>query len=92
MPNCSPEAGADFLLHTPVVGPLSDGGRVSGVRLLTKQGMAVVRARVIVDATGDGDVAFGAGAAYDQGRDAGASWDAGRPVPAHVHHVPRIRR
>ncbi len=70
------EAGADFLLHTPVVGPLSDGGRVSGVRLLTKQGMAVVRARVIVDATGDGDVAFGAGAAYDQGRDAGASWDA----------------
>ena len=69
-------AGADLLLHAPVVGALLDGNRVGGVQLLTKQGLANIRAAVTIDATGDGDVAFSAGAEYEQGRGAAFSWEA----------------
>jgi len=70
------QAGCQMLLHGWVAEPLLDGRRVTGVRLLTKQGLIAVRARVTVDATGDGDVAHGAGAAFDQGRGAGPTWAA----------------
>lgn len=69
-------AGCQILLHAWMAEPLLDGQRVTGVRLLTKQGMIAVPARVTVDATGDGDVAVGAGAEFDQGRGAGPNWDA----------------
>ena len=39
-----------------------------GAKLLTKGGFLPVEAAVTVDATGDGDVAFSAGAAFEQGR------------------------
>jgi hypothetical protein len=70
------QAGSQFLLHAWAAAPLLDGRRVTGARLLTKQGLIDVRARVTVDATGDGDVAVGAGAEFDQGREAGPNWDA----------------
>ncbi|MBI5686825.1 MAG: FAD-dependent oxidoreductase [Verrucomicrobia bacterium] len=70
------KAGCEILLHAWIVEPLLDGKRVTGARLLTKQGMIDVKARITVDATGDGDVAFGAGAEYDQGRGAGPNWAA----------------
>ncbi len=70
------KAGCEILLHAWVVEPLLDGNRVIGARLLTKQGMIDVRARVTIDATGDGDVAVGAGAEFDQGRGAGPTWAA----------------
>jgi hypothetical protein len=62
------EAGAELLLHAWAAEPLMAGGRVAGVRALTKQGMLRIAAQVVVDATGDGDVACGAGAEYEQGR------------------------
>ncbi|HOC54800.1 MAG TPA: FAD-dependent oxidoreductase [Verrucomicrobiota bacterium] len=62
------EAGGDILLHTWVMAALRRGRRVTGVRALTKQGPLEVQAEVVVDATGDGDVAFLAGAAYEMGR------------------------
>ena len=69
-------AGAKSLLHVRVAEPLCEGSRVTGVRLLAKQGQIDVKAKITIDATGDGDVAFGAGAEYDQGRGAGPSWEA----------------
>jgi hypothetical protein len=69
-------AGCQVLLHAWTVEPILDGQRVVGVRLLTKEGMIAVRSRVTVDATGDGDVACGAGAEFDQGRGAGPTWAA----------------
>jgi len=45
-----------------VIDALVDRGRVAGVVLGTKQGLASIRARVVVDCTGDADVAFFAGA------------------------------
>lgn len=70
------EAGVDILLHAAVAEPLCDGNHVIGARLLTKQGFIEVPARVVVDATGDGDVAYAAGAEFEQGRGAGPAWSA----------------
>lgn len=70
------EAGVEIVLHAWAEETLCEGGRVTGVRLLTKQGRLTVRAAVTVDATGDGDIAHGAGAACEQGRGAGATWKA----------------
>lgn len=70
------QAGCQILLHAWIAEPLLEKNRVVGARLLTKQGMIDVRAKVTIDATGDGDVASGAGAAFDQGRGAGPNWAA----------------
>jgi hypothetical protein len=62
------EAGADILLHAWATDALQTDNCVHGARLLTKQGTIDVRAAVTVDATGDGDIAFYAGAPFEQGR------------------------
>ena len=62
------ESGAALWLHSWASGVSMEGGRITGVDLLSKQGTIRVRASVIVDATGDGDVAALAGAAFEQGR------------------------
>jgi len=62
------EAGAELLFHTLIIDTVMDGNRVTGVRVATKQGVRTISAQVTIDATGDGDVAFFAGAAFEQGR------------------------
>jgi hypothetical protein len=62
------EAGVKYLLHafaTDVV----DRPHPRGVVFETKSGPIVIKARVIVDCTGDGDLAARAGAPYEVGRD-----------------------
>jgi hypothetical protein len=63
------DAGVDYLLHAFASGVTGDDVWPRGVVLETKSGPLVVQAPVIVDATGDGDVAAAAGAQYDVGRD-----------------------
>jgi glycine/D-amino acid oxidase-like deaminating enzyme len=58
-------AGADVLLHSFVHGVDVEDGRVAAVRLWTKGGERIVRARCVVDASGDGDVCHLAGAPYE---------------------------
>ena len=58
--------GAELWLHTVLVDTLSVDGRVAGVRVHNKSGMHELRAKVVVDATGDADVAVRAGAAHVQ--------------------------
>jgi hypothetical protein len=60
------DAGVHFLLHAFASGVLGDG-QVEGVIFETKSGPVVVRARTIVDCTGDGDVAAQAGAPFELG-------------------------
>ena len=55
------EAGVTVLFHADFVEPLMDGAAIRGVRLFTKGGMRDIGAKVVIDATGDGDVAFRAG-------------------------------
>ncbi|MBW3636995.1 MAG: FAD-dependent oxidoreductase [Armatimonadetes bacterium] len=63
------ESGAGIMLHSWVVDPLMDGRRVTGIRVLNKQGLLSLGAKVVIDATADGDVAFKAGAEYEKGRE-----------------------
>ncbi|MBA4387204.1 MAG: FAD-dependent oxidoreductase [Verrucomicrobia bacterium] len=63
------EAGVEMLFHTLVVDAVKSGTNVNGVILENKSGRSVVRGKVLIDATGDGDVAARAGAAFRTGRD-----------------------
>jgi hypothetical protein len=58
------EAGVHYLLHA-----FASGVHESGVVFETKSGPLLVRAPVIVDGTGDGDIAAAAGAEYEVGRE-----------------------
>ena len=62
------EAGVELWLHRWVVGALTEGDRATGVLLESKAGRGALRAQVIVDATGDGDVFASAGAEHIVGQ------------------------
>ncbi len=61
-------AGVKLHLQTPVVDVLMEENRVVGVVIGPKSGLCALTARVVVDATGDGDAAFFAGAEFEMGR------------------------
>jgi hypothetical protein len=54
--------------HTLGVQPLLDGERIAGVLMESKSGREAVRARQVVDCSGDADIAFRAGAPCEKGR------------------------
>ena len=56
------EAGASLLLSTTVADPVMEGNRVCGVFVENKSGRGAVLARVVIDGTGEADVAKRAGA------------------------------
>ena len=55
-------AGARYLTHVRAVDAVVERNRVGGVIIATKRGLMTIRAHTVVDATGDADVAFYAGA------------------------------
>jgi len=63
------EAGVDYWLHAPVVAAYRDatGRNVETVVTESKDGRRAWRAKVFVDCTGDGDLAFRAGCGFDFG-------------------------
>ncbi len=63
------DLGVRVLLHAFASGVTGDTGHPTGVVFESKSGPLVIEADVIVDATGDGDIAALAGAPYDVGRD-----------------------
>ncbi|WP_427180842.1 FAD-dependent oxidoreductase [Paenibacillus sp. TC-CSREp1] len=63
------EAGVRLLLHSFVDGVAVVDDRVEAVRVTSKSGQLELQADVFVDASGDADVAYLAGAAVAQGRD-----------------------
>ena len=62
------ESGAELLLHTFVEGTARDGADGAGVVICNKAGRARLDAKVLIDCSGDADVAASAGAEYDFGR------------------------
>lgn len=70
------EAGVDILLHSWVTNAIMDGDAIRGVLFESKSGCLAVRAKVVVDASGDGDVCDAAGA---------------ESVP-HVHRIGLVHR
>lgn len=60
------EAGVNLLLHTQAVGAVVSEHVVRGALIENKSGRGAIRARVTVDATGDGDLLARAGAAFNK--------------------------
>ncbi len=63
------EHGVQVLLHTSAVSVLAEGARVQAVIVENKGGRGAIVPRVVVDCSGDGDVAARAGASFDLGED-----------------------
>jgi len=63
------EAGVDVLLHAFVSGATRQDGRIVDVSWQDHAGAHTVRARAFVDASGEGDLAFFAGASTRYGND-----------------------
>jgi hypothetical protein len=61
------EAGVELLYHSMVTQPIMNGNKVEGLLFESKSGRQAVFGKVIVDATGDGDVAARAGAPFAAG-------------------------
>jgi hypothetical protein len=60
------DAGVLLRMHSWAVGVFGDAGRPEGVIVESKAGREAIRARQIVDCTGDGDVAAMAGAGFER--------------------------
>lgn len=63
------EAGVKVLFHSFVNDVVVTGSHIDAVIIQTKKGPVAVRADMIIDTTGDADVAFAAGVPYEQGRE-----------------------
>ncbi len=80
------EAGVELLYHTAFLEPLLESKRICGVRVCSKAGIETIEARVVIDCTGDGDVATRAGVPFEMGNE-----ELGLIQPAtmffHITHV-----
>ena len=56
------EVDCKYLVHAKAVDAITEGNQVKGVVRSTKRGLREVRAQVVVDCTGDADIAYFAGA------------------------------
>jgi hypothetical protein len=65
------QSGVRVFLQTPLIGVVKEGTSLRALAVGTQEGPSLVKAKVFVDATGDGTLAFLAGAPYKIGRDDG---------------------
>ena len=56
------EAGVELMFNTFISDPIMEGSRITGLTVENKSGTQAIKAKVVVDATGDADVAARAGA------------------------------
>lgn len=61
--------GVEVLFHAFVNEVIVEKDKIQAVLVQTKKGPAAIAAGIIIDATGDGDVAFAAGIPFEQGRE-----------------------
>jgi hypothetical protein len=62
------EAGVEILYHTLLTGAVSENGTVTGITVACKEGIHDLKAKIFIDATGDGDLANLAGFETEKGR------------------------
>ena len=62
------EAGAKILFHTMFVDTIMAGNNVTGVIVENKSGRQAILGKVVIDASGDADVAYHAGVSYWQAK------------------------
>ena len=63
------EAKVGLRLYTFACDAIMEGQRIAGMIYESKTGRGAIRAQVVIDCTGDGDIAARAGAAYQLGRE-----------------------
>ncbi len=63
------EAGVKTLFYTLVCDAVTENGHITGVIVQNKSGRGFIKAKYVIDATGDGDVAAAAGVPYFKGRE-----------------------
>lgn len=63
------EVGCKIMLYTFAEDAICDGDKVLGATVINKSGKTDIYAKVIIDATGDGDIAARAGAEFVLGRE-----------------------
>ena len=61
------ETGTELLYYSVIDDVIMEGEHLRGVVVVQKAGRGVLRAKRVIDATGDGDVAFRAGASVESG-------------------------
>ncbi|MBQ2028606.1 MAG: FAD-dependent oxidoreductase [Clostridia bacterium] len=71
------EAGVQVLFHSSFISPIMEGNAVRGLVIATKAGLRAVSAQMVIDCTGDADVAFRSGVPCEMGDEA-----SGRIQPA----------
>ena len=64
------EAGARIRFHTSFVDVVMQDQQIDGIGILDKAGLGLLRARTVIDTSGDGDIAAKAGAPFEVGRKA----------------------
>jgi 2-polyprenyl-6-methoxyphenol hydroxylase-like FAD-dependent oxidoreductase len=62
------DSGAQIRFHTSFVDVIVDGERISDIVILDKAGLGLLRPKVVIDTSGDGDIAAKAGAPFEVGR------------------------
>ena len=61
------EAGVRLLFHTMVTDVVKEGKKIEAIIVENKSGCSAISAKQFIDATGDGDLAYLAGASYFKG-------------------------
>jgi hypothetical protein len=61
------EAGVNILFHTIAESAIVKTGTVCGVNIVNKNGRHEIKAKTVIDCSGDGDVAVSAGAEFEKG-------------------------
>ena len=56
------DVGCKYLVHVKAVDAITEGNRVVGVLVATKSGLVEIRSDVVVDCSGDADIAYFSGA------------------------------
>lgn len=67
------KAGAEMLMYTFAAEPIMEGDTIKGAIVQNKTGRSAILAKVVIDATGDGDIAAQTGAEFYIGREGDAS-------------------
>lgn len=61
------EAGVKMLFHTFIAETIVEGGKLNALVVANKNGLGLIKGKLFIDCTGDGDVCVRAGAGYTKG-------------------------
>lgn len=65
------EAGVETRLNTTATAPVMEGNRIVAVEYFDRHGAHVIRPKIVIDCSGDGDISAKAGVPYKLGDDSG---------------------